>query len=703
MSFERGERTMEVLTGNSFEKTKKYARALFFISVLATLTGFVLVSSVFIYAKVLGPPPLVVPKSSLFLADDGHIFGATNHNGEIRHWVPLKDIAGEVKDATISIEDRNFYEHNGFDLKRIAGAALADLKAMAKVQGASTITQQYARNLFLEHDKTWKRKIEEAFYAVRLEMSYSKKEILEGYLNTIYYGHGAYGIQAASQYYFGKDASELSLAEAAMLVGIPKGPSHYAPTGNFEKAKKRQVLILDSMVENQYITEAQAETAKKEKLNIIGEHPHVQNSFAPYFQDIVRHELSSKLHINEDTLALGGLTIYTTIDPEVQKIAEKAIEHNMSKKSEIQVGFVAMDPSTGYVRALVGGRDYEESPYNRAYQAVRQPGSTIKPLLYYAAIERGFTPSTTMRSEITTFKYDEGRAEYVPHNFNNHYANDNITLAQALALSDNVYAVKTHLFLGEEVLVDTAQLFGIQSKMDPVPSLALGTSGVRVIEMVNAYNLFANGGKRVEPIFIKKVVNYKGEVLYEAEQEKEQVLDSDLTFVMASLLRGMFDTKLNDYARVTGSSILNEMTRPYAGKSGSTDTDSWMIGFTPQLTAGVWTGYDHNKEITLTAEKVYAKNIWIDFMEEALKDEPIKTFIPTKGVVGVYINPENGKLATESCPVSRLTYYVTGTEPTMYCTEHIENPIEEEKQGQTKQTQPEAKDKPWYKKLFDWL
>ncbi|WP_097157188.1 transglycosylase domain-containing protein [Bacillus oleivorans] len=694
---------MEILTGNHFEKTKKYARALFFLSLLATIIGFIMVSAVFIYAKVLGPPPLVVPKSSLFLADDGEIFGATNPQGEIRHWVSLDHVSEDVQNATISIEDRNFYKHHGFDLKRIAGAALADIQAMSKVQGASTITQQYARNLFLEHDKTWKRKLAEAFYALRLEMNYTKEEILEGYLNTIYYGHGAYGIQAASQFYFGKDADQLSLAEAAMLTGVPKGPSHYSPIINFAKAKARQELILDEMAETEAISAEQAEAAKAEKLTLIGEHPHVQNSFAPYFQDIVRSELVNKLNISEDTIAMGGLTVYTTIDPNLQQFAEKAVKQNMSDESDIQVGFVAMDPVTGYVKALIGGRDYEESTYNRAYQALRQPGSTIKPLLYYAALERGFTPSTTMRSEITTFKYDEGRAEYTPHNFNNHYAEDEITLAQALALSDNVYAVKTHLFLGEEVLAETVKQFGISSEMKKVPSLALGTSGVRVVEMVNAYSMFANGGKKVEPTFIKKVVNEKGEVLYESKPENEQVLDPDIAFVMSSLLRGMFDPKLNDYTSVTGSSIINEITRPYAGKSGSTDTDSWMIGFTPQLTAGVWTGYDEAKEITLTAEKTYAKNIWIDFMEKALDDEPVRTFIPTDGVVGVYVNPDNGKLATESCPVARYTYYIKGTEPTTYCTEHIKEPFDDIEQKPADENSPAGQDQPWYKKLFDWL
>ena len=687
---------MEVMTNHGFRKTIKYLRAFIIISLIGFGCMLIVFLGILGYAKILGAPPLAVPQSTLFFANDGTLIGESN-SGQKRYWVPLEEISPNLINATVSIEDKNFYEHNGFDYKRIMGAILADIKAGAKVQGASTITQQYARNLFLEHDKTWSRKLHEAFYAIRIEMNYSKEEILEGYLNTIYYGSGAYGVQAASQFYFGKNASELSLAESSMLAGVPKGPSYYSPLESIDNAKRRQGIILNTMVENGYIKEATAQKAKETTLTFVGEHPHKRVEAAPYFQDAVKNALKNQLNLDERTIELGGLKVYTTLDLKQQQNAEKQIEQTIANGSEIQVGLVAMDPKNGHVKAMVGGRDYEISPFNRAVQAIRQPGSTIKPILYYAALSQGFTPSSTMRSEKTTFKFDDGQTEYSPHNFNNKYADGEITLAQALAVSDNIYAVKTHLFMGAETLINTVKKFGISTKMDNVPSLALGTSGVRVIDMANAYSLFANGGKKVNPTLITKVEDYNGNIIFESNQEPEKVLDTAKAFVMTQMLTGMFDKKLNGYAKVTGNSLIDDITRPYAGKSGSTETDSWMIGFTPQLVTAVWAGHDVGKPITLTAEKSYAKNIWANFMEESLKGKPVKAFSPPKeGVIGVYVNPENGKLASKDCPVRRFTYFVAGTEPTEYCTDHLEH--KEDKPSKKKE---EIKD-PWYKRIFKW-
>ena len=621
----------------------------------------------------------------------GNVIGETN-NGQKRYWVPIENISPKLINATVAVEDRQFYSHKGFDVKRIGGALFADLRARAKVQGASTITQQYARNLFLDHDKTWKRKWHEALYTIRLEMNYSKKEILEGYLNTIYYGHGAYGVEAASQYYFGKSAKELTLAEASMLAGIPKGPGSYSPIVNLEKAKNRQKIVLKAMVNKGYISKTEATKAVQTPLIFKGEYNIVTNKMAPYFQDAVRQALQNQLHIDERTIELGGLRVYTTLNEKQQAVAEETFAKTIEKASDIQAALVAMQPNTGEVKALVGGRDYLKSPFNRATQAIRQPGSTIKPLLYYAALENGFTPSTTLKSEVTTFKFDGDKSSYSPKNFNHQYANADITLAQAIALSDNIYAVKTHLFLGQKKLIETARRFGLTTKMEEVPSLALGTSGARVIEMVNAYSMLANGGKKVQPVFITKVENQKGEVLFEQPKATEQILDANQAFVMTEMLTGIFDETLNGYAKVTGSTIAKQLTRPYAGKSGSTSTDSWMIGYTPQLVTGVWTGYDQTKKIEKPVEKTYAKKIWAHFMETSLKDEPVKYFKETDNVIGVYVNPASGKLATEQCPVSRLTYFIKGTEPQEYCLEHFK--------GDPSKKKPEQPKIPWYKRLL---
>ncbi|MBY6037408.1 penicillin-binding protein [Fictibacillus nanhaiensis] len=647
-------------------------------------------------AKLMGPPALLVPQTTIMYAADGSKMGEINNGGQNRYWVPLEKIDKHVISATLSIEDKSFYNHNGFDFKRIAGALLADIKAGAKVQGASTITQQYARNLFLTHEKTWRRKFQEAFYTLRLEMSYSKDEILEGYLNTIYYGHGSYGIQSASRFYFGKNAEDLSLSESSLLAGIPKGPSFYSPILHEDNAKKRQDIILASMVEDGAIKKEQAKEALSKKLTYVQEEDEEAATIAPYFQDAVMRTLKKELNIHANSIQFGGLRIYTTLDPKMQEMAEHTIENRIIDNSSIQTALVAMDPRSGDVKALIGGRDFEESSFNRALQAKRAPGSTFKPFLYYTALEHGYTASTPIKSEPTTFVMGDGVSDYKPKNFKNRYANDFITMAQALALSDNIYAVKTNLYLGPDKLVKTAKKFGIKSELAGIPSLALGSKSVGVLELTNAYGVFANGGKKVEPVFISKITNSKGDVLYKHEYKSEQVIDENKAFVMTDLLSGTFDEKLNAYTSVTGASINQYLTVPVAGKSGSTPTDSWMIGYAPQLVTGVWVGYDKNEELHDVNDTGYSKRIWAYFMKDVLKDEKILSFQQPEGVTAVTINPKNGKLATDSCPVTRISYYEKGTEPVEFCDEHgVSEEIKEK-------LEKKEKEKGFFRRIFSW-
>lgn len=679
---------MEILTKQQIHKATRFIRIaglVFAFGILALLAGYL---CILIYAKILGPPPLAVPQSTLFYSADGTLIGEAN-TGQQRYWVELEDVSPSLISAVLAIEDRHFFSHNGFDFKRIAGAVIADVKAMAKVQGASTITQQYARNLFLNHEKTWYRKISEAFYTIRIEMNYTKNEILEGYLNTIYYGHGVYGIQAASHYYFGKDADELALHEAAMLAGIPKGPSYYSPFKSYERAKSRQEIVLSAMEEADYVTAEEAEKASQRPI-VLHTQTAENNEIAPYYIQSVKQILKNNLQLDEQTIALGGLKVYTTLDLEMQQTAEQAFAHIFPEDSSIQGALVAIEPESGYVKALIGGRDYQESPFNRATQAERQPGSTIKPLLYYAALENGFTPATMLKSEPTTFTFDDGKKTYSPRNFNSQYADKEITLAQAIALSDNVYAVKTHLFLGDDSLGVTAKRFGIRSKIENVPSAALGTSNVKLIEMVNAYGRLANGGKASEAIFIEKVKNHQGEVIYEAPKFTEQVLDRDQTFILTSMLTGIFNTKLNGYTTVTGSTISSQLSRQYAGKSGTTNTDSWMIGYTPEIVAGIWTGYDKGTEISRTSERQYAKRIWADFMKESLKNSSFSAFSPpSEQIVKASIDPETGKIAGKTCAAAVSMYFIKGTQPEEKCTHKNE-----------KEEMKEEEIKPWYQRLF---
>lgn len=615
------------------------------IAILVSVVGAVLIFFYALYAA--GPPDVTVPRSTLFYAADG-TKSAETHTGEKRYWVKLNDISPHVIDAVISIEDKQFYKHFGLDPKRIAGAALADIKAMAKVQGASTITQQYARNVFLTHDKTWTRKLKEAWQALRIEAFYSKDEILEGYLNTVYFGHGAYGIEAASQFYFDKSADALTASEAALLAGIPKGPSIYSPLASREKSEERRRLILSEMnlPKNEY------EEAIAEIPNVTGAFANSENE-APYFIDAVRAELES-LGFREQS----GLKVYTTLNPSHQKAADEAIAEGIMDGASVQSALVSIDPDTHYVTALSGGRNYAESPFNRSIQAFRQPGSLMKPFLYYEALENGFTPTTKRKSEPTTFN-----AAYSPKNFNSQYAERGVTMAEALAVSDNIYAVKTNMLLGPETLVNTMKQFGVTSELEAVPSLALGTSGMTVLETANAYATIASGGMYERPVFITKVENMDGAVLYKYKKQHEQRFDEKKVAVLTRLMTGMFDETMSDYATPTGAAMAPSLTRPYAGKSGSTPYDYWMAGFTPSLTSVVWTGYDDGAEITKTEDRSRAKVVWAQYMEKVHAGRQPEVFTRPRGLIEVEVDIKTGT----ACSEGHKLLFERGTEPTKEC------------------------------------
>ncbi|MCY8033021.1 transglycosylase domain-containing protein [Bacillus sonorensis] len=686
---------MDMMTNKRVRLTIKTIRAFLFMGILMLLFLSIIIMTVILAARWQGAPSVQVPRSTVLYDGSGKQMGES-HYGQKRYWVPLKDINPAVIDATLTVEDRNFFRHHGFDYVRMAGAAIADLKAMSKVQGASTITQQYARNLYLGHDKTWKRKWTEAFYTIRLEQNYSKKDILEGYLNTIYYGHGAYGIEAASRLYFGKRAKDINAAEAAMLAGIPKGPSVYSPFVHEQKAKQRQEMILTMMEKENKLTKKQAETLKDMPLTYEKQQQQTEAKTAPYFYDEAVKEIARVLNLTPEQAETGGYNVYTTLDPRLQKIAEKTINHIIDPESGIQAGFAAVNPDDGNVLALVGGRNYQKSPFNRVTQARRQPGSTMKPFLYYSAIQNGFTPATRMKSAETTFELGNGGA-YSPSNYHGYYADGPITLLQALALSDNIYAVKTHLFLGMDKLMDAAKRFGITSPLQKVPSLALGTSPVKPIEMVNAYAMLANGGKKIEPSFITKITDSNGRVLYEKPDRHKQILDPKAAFITAAMMTGMFDPSLNGYTSVTGRTIADQLTRTYAGKSGTTSTDSWMIGFHPGLASGVWTGYDKERTIDIVEEKNYAKQIWAEFMEKALKDEPAAALEPPEGVKSMYIDPSTGYAAAPSCPSKHLAYFIEGTEPSQVC---FGKETYQHKKAEPDSPAKPQKRKKWWEKWF---
>ena len=607
------------------------------------------------------PKVVINTSNSVFLYDNNEkVFFQGNDEKE---WVSLDDISSYVVDATIYTEDKNFYKHHGFDFLRILKAFYINLTSGATRQGASTITQQYAKNLFLSFDKTWKRKWDEMWYTIKIESTYSKDEILEGYLNTINYGHGMYGIENASNYYFGKSAKDLSLAEATMLTGIPKSPSNFSPLVDFDAAKERQLLILKLLVENDIITESEKDKAYNEELKFLGEKERDDLTTVMYYHDAVMDELESIDSIPKSYSDTSGLKIYTNLDLDLQKKVEENIQESIPDDSKIQTSVVLMNPGTGGVLALIGGKDYNESSFNRATDSLRQVGSTMKPYLYYAALENGFTSSSSFTSEETTFVFND-QEDYTPQNYNKTYGNKPISMGTAIAYSENIYAVKTHLFLGGDALINVARRVGITSKLENVPSLPLGTNEINILEMAAGYSTFANLGNKVSPHFIEKVEDSDGTVLYEAKNSKEAVLNPSITFILNNLLTATYDSDYIDYNYPTAIGLAPKLTHKYALKSGTTETDNWNIGFNNNIVCAVWVGYDDNQTLQ-TSEYKYAQDIWyksIEYYERNITPGDEWYDMP-KNVSAVLVEPISGRLATDTDKKKKMMYFIKGTEP----------------------------------------
>ncbi len=600
-----------------------------------------------------------------------YLYDSNNNliNGTSDQWIKLDDISKNLINATISIEDKNFYKHQGFDYLRIAKSLYINLINRKTLQGASTITQQYAKNLFLDFDKTWERKFKEAWLTVKMESQYSKKEILEGYLNTINYG-GVYGIENASFYYFNKSSRDLSLAEATILAGIPKSPTNYSPILNYDKAKQRQYIVLNAMVENKFITKEEMDNAFNEKLEFYGYIENNNFKTIRYFQDAVMDELDT-LDLPSSFIETGGLKIYTTLDINAQKILEESINNNITN-NDIELASIMQDPNTGEVLALTGGKDYSKSQYNRALYAKRQVGSTLKPFLYYVALENGFTESTTFTSEATTFVFANDQT-YSPNNYNNKYGNKDISMATAIAYSENIYAVKTHLFLGEETLVEMLKRVGITSPLEAIPSLALGSEEITLKDMVSAYSTFASGGFKTNTHFIKKIEDSNGNILYEYKDNKEQVLNSSLVYIMNEILTSTYNYNFIDYNYPTCYDIASKLTKKYSIKTGTTDTDHLIFGYNNNIVVGIWSGYDDNRQAE-TSEGKTIKNMWADIVENYLKDKENTWYELPNNVVGVLVNPITGEVANENTKNATMFYYIKGTEPT-YTDSSLDNLI----------------------------
>jgi len=711
---------------------------------------------------------------SVVYSEEDEIIGKFLLNNRIP--IPYEQIPPLLIKAFLAAEDSEFFYHRGIDIKGILRALLKNLMAGKIVQGGSTITQQVAKTFFLTPQKSLLRKLKEMAYAFGLERTLTKEEILHLYLNNIYLGNGAYGIEAASESYFNKKVQQLTLPEMAMLAGLVKAPSRYSPVHHFHRAKERQAYVLGRMAELNYITPSQKETALRAPLRIQSKES-IFFSKAPYFTEFIRQQVEKKY--GKEKLYREGLRIYTTLDLNLQKAAQQAIETGLreldkrqgfrgpierlsekelkellrkkrtglsllplnelfegvilskddskkwytvwvedrkgilpysemswalhikpsphfrpskikgpgdllqpgdivqvrikevSKKDSslilsleqkplVQGALLCVDPKTGYIKAMVGGRDFSESQFNRAIYSRRQPGSAFKPLIYAAALEKGYTPSTIIMDSPVEYPDHDGGSYWAPKNYDKNFLGP-ITFRNALAHSRNVVTVKILEEIGIDYALKFIKRMGIESPIQRNLSIALGTSGVSMLELATAFSIFANGGEKIKPIYIKKIVTMKGEVLeenisYEEEEnreeeneeeneepypstfkQKERVLSPQHAFIMTHLLEGVVQHGTGQRAKVLG--------RPIAGKTGTSSdyADAWFIGYTPSLLAAVWVGFDDKTSLgrNETGAKA-ALPIWISFMERALKETPVEPFRVPEGIVLMRVNLETG-------------------------------------------------------------
>ena len=634
-------------------RTLKFGLKLFIFGILSVIICYLGIN---IYATIT-PKLNITNNGTYYLYDNDDVL--VYQGSSTSSWVNIEDIDQKLLNATIAIEDKKFYNHFGFDILRIGKAMITNIKSKRIVQGASTITQQLVKNLYLDFGKTWKRKIEEAFLTIITEIQYNKAEILEAYLNTINYGNGNYGVSNASNYYFNKKVSELSLEEAIILAGIPKSPNKYNPVSNKHESIKRAKIVAKSLLENGYINNDTYRNLDFNNVIIYGNNNENNLQMIMYYQDAVYKELET-LGISKKTLESGELKIYTNLDIEKQSSLEKNILNTIKDDDELQVASVIVDPETGMVEALTGGVDYSLSEYNRATSSKRQVGSTMKTFLYYAALENNLTASSKFKSEYTTFNINNLET-YSPTNHNDKYANKDITMAAAIAFSDNIYAVKTNLFLGVDALVNTAKTVGIKENLTPVPSLALGTGEINILDYATGYATLASGGYKKDLYFIRKIEDKDGNVIYKKDNKKSLVLNPNYVYILNEMLSNTTNSAFKDYTTATASVIASKLSRKYSIKTGTTLSDYWTVGYNKDDLMLIWIGYDDNKEFTKSYGYM-TKNIWADTMEEIQKDYQDNWYETPENVVGVILDPITGEITTNS-KKAVIYFYLKGSEP----------------------------------------
>lgn len=544
------------------------------------------------------------------------------HGEANRKVVTLAQVSPNLKRAVLAIEDSHFYRHKGINPNSVGRAILANVASGGVTEGASTLTMQLVKNIFLTPQRQFTRKLVEAVMAVRVEQVFAKDEIFELYLNSIYWGHNNYGVETAAQSYFNKTAANLNLAEAAMMAGLIQAPEAYSPFTNYSAAKGRQAQVLARMRDLGWISAQDEQAARKAPLKL-GKPTAWRSSQLPYVTDAVIQELNERF--GRETVLKGGMHIQTTIDYKTQKMAEATINRayyglrgrGLNAK-DLQVALVAVDPRTHFVKAIVGGSGYEKSQFNRAIQARRQPGSAFKPFVYYAAFASGkYTPSSVITDRPVSYR--DGSVWYSPKNYGGGYSGA-MSLRSALIASQNIPAVVLGQKVGIDKVIDVCRRLGFHSPLQPVISLPLGSVDVTPLEMAGAYATFASNGWHDDPTMIVRVTDSRGNVLLDNTPEPQLVLDPWATASLTSILQGVIEGGTGKAAR---------LGRPAAGKTGTTDNERnvWFVGYVPQLAAAVWVGDDSNRALGrgITGGH-YAAPIWRDFMAQALKDEPVKYF-----------------------------------------------------------------------------
>jgi len=664
-----------------------------FLAILlaASLTAAAVVGSL-VWRAYQGLPTLASlepqPSKSTFLYDAGGQVITQLHGPEHRVPVSLEQIPPHVVNAFVAIEDHRFFDHLGVDFRGILRAAYVNLRGGTIIEGASTITQQLARNAWLTLERTYERKLQEVFLALQLERFYTKEEILEMYLNQIFFGHKAYGIQAASQVYFGKDVGALTVAEGALLAAVVRGPNRYSPYTNPEAAKDRRNLVLDAMVRHGFLAQAEADTVREEplvlrRLRRPADYPH------PWFVDYVLSQLLDRL--GPAQVYGGGLHVYTTLVPSIQAAAEEAFRFHLDppfpldaidpatglKAVQPEVGGVFLDPHSGRVLAMVGGRQHDESlELNRAWQAYRQTGSAFKPLIYAAALEMGYAPATVVDDWPSTYTLADG-SQWTFENHNLLYRG--LTpYREGLALSINTMAVKVLEKIGINAGFESARRLGIESLVDRGPRdltdralspLALGalTRGTTPLQMARAFAPFANGGYRIEPFAILRVKDRHGNVLEENGPHRQVVLSEESAYLMTSMLRSTVDWGTGVVARLASG-------HPVAGKTGTTDddVDAWWVGYTPEFIGAVWMGFDQPRSMDGVWGSTYAAPIWRDVAAAALAGTAPSTFVRPRNIVEVDVCVRSGKLPGPHCPPGNIRRegFRRGTEPRAICDVH---------------------------------